>query len=89
MAASEVSAEAEQPLSVYPNGGNEDHAATEAESSEEAACGSQNGMAGCQTDRFGFCGGHQYTDPTQYVAASFRYRVYKVSDRKLEFNFAL
>jgi len=70
MAASELPVE--QPVSVYPNGASEDHVATSnAESTEDAASGSQNGMAGCQTDRFGFCGGHQYTDPTQYVAACF------------------
>ena len=66
MAASEVSAE--QPASVQPsNAGSDDHAVNNPESSEDAACGSQNGMAVCQTDRFGFCGGHQYTDPSRYV----------------------
>jgi len=66
MAASKVSTE--QPASVYPNGASEDQVVTTStESTEEAAGSSQNGMAGCQTDRFGFCGGHQYTDPSQYV----------------------
>ena len=65
MAASEVSAE--PPASVCPNGSNDEHAATNAESVEDADCGSQNGMAVCQTDRFGFCGGQQYTDPSWYV----------------------
>jgi len=72
MAASELMS-AEQPTSVYPNGGSEDLAATNGESSEEAASGSQNGMACSQTDRFGFCGGHQYTDPAGYVEALFCY----------------
>ena len=69
MAASEVSDE--QPASVYPNGSSDEHAISNAESSGNAASGSQNGMAVCETDRFGFYGGHQYTDPSGYVKASF------------------
>jgi len=65
MAASEVSAD--QPASVQPNTSSDERAVNNAESGEDAACGSQNGMAVSQTDRFGFCGGHQYTDPSRYV----------------------
>jgi len=65
MAASEVSAE--QPAPVKPNTSGDEHAVNNPESGEDAAGGSQNGMAVSQTDRFGFCGGHQYTDPNRYV----------------------
>jgi len=60
MAANETSVE-------QPDGTRAENAAADAEPSEDAAGGSQNGMSVCQTDRFGFCGGHQYTDPTRYV----------------------
>jgi len=67
MAASEVLEE--QP----PNGSNDEQAVTNPESSEDAASTSQNGMAigQTETDRFGFCGGHQYTDPSRYVEGCF------------------
>ena len=84
MAASEISAE--QPASAFPSGSNDEHVVTSADSREDAASGSQNGMAGCQTDRFGFCGGHQYTDPNQYVDAYFLYfTVWISSDLKFAF----
>jgi len=71
MAANEVSVE--QPVSVHPNGTSDENAAADAEASEDAVDGSQNGMAVCQTDRFGFCGGHQYTDPSRYVSQISRF----------------
>jgi len=60
MAVNEV--QTEHPVAAFSSG-SRDAAAP----SEEAVRESQNGMAVCQTDRFGFCGGHQYTDPTRYV----------------------
>ena len=66
MAANEVSVE--QPVTVYHAGTSDENAAADVEQSEDAAAGSQNGLAVCQTDRFGFCGGHQYTDPSGYVS---------------------
>jgi len=59
----------EQPVSVNPNDPSAENAASNAEPNEDedAAGSSQNGMAVCQTDRFGFCGGQQYTDPSRYV----------------------
>jgi len=62
MAASEVLAE--QPAPVECN-------STNADSTEAVACGSQNGVAAVSlTDRFGFYGGQQYTDPSRYVETS-------------------
>ena len=67
MAANEVLVEQQMP--VYPNGTSDENAASaDVKPSEDAASRSQNGMAICQTDRFGFCGGHQYTDPSRYVS---------------------
>jgi len=65
MAASEVSAD--QPVSGCANASCDEHAVNDAETTEAVACGSQNGMTAGQTDRFGFRGGHQYTDPSRYV----------------------
>lgn len=38
---------------------------SDAEDAESASTSKQNGSAYLQTDRYGFVGGDQYTDPTQ------------------------
>jgi len=82
MAACDVSVE--RPAPVLPN---DEHAVTNADSSDAAAGGSQNGVAVSQTDRFGFCGGHQYTDPSRYVSLFYlRLGLYAAYEMNFIFN---